>query len=217
MSRARLRARLDRLERLDDTTNRTYGFTIDPVAAKALRDEQARLWELGCKADSPSAYGGPLTSADIAERDRLRESIAARGRSFSCPPSYGALQARDDEKRSRHLSQIRLSPAHGGVPQTAAEDAEEAQVVARLAAYENSPEYHARRRIRDLSTKRGERTPAEETELDDLQKRYPELPFDHNDPVATFARDFSQTCKRILEERAARVAADPSLRRASRQ
>jgi hypothetical protein len=77
MSRPRLRARLDRLERLDDTANRTYGFTIDPAAAKALRDNQARLWELGCKADSPSAYGGPLTSADIAERDRLRESIAA--------------------------------------------------------------------------------------------------------------------------------------------
>jgi hypothetical protein len=176
MIRPRLRARLDRLERLDDTANRTYGFTIGPAAAKALRDDQARLWELGCKADSPSAYGGPLSSADIAERDRLRESIAAQERSLSCPASYGALQARNDEKRSRHLFDIRMSPAHGGAPQTAAEDAEEAQVVARLAAYENSPEYHARCRISELSRKRGERTSAEETELDDLQKRYPELP-----------------------------------------
>jgi hypothetical protein len=68
-----------------------------------------------------------------------------------------------------------------------------------------------------LSTKRGERTPAEETELDDLQKRYPELPFDHNDPLATFTRDFTQHLNRILEEHAARVAADSSRRRASRQ
>jgi hypothetical protein len=90
-------------------------------------------------------------------------------------------------------------------------------VVARLAAYQNSPEYHARCRISELSRKRGERTSAEETELDDLQKRYPELPFDHNDPLATFARDFAQTLNRFLEVEATRLAAASSRRRASRQ
>jgi hypothetical protein len=205
MSKHRLHARLARVERLASTANGkerdlTRDFPFDPVAAKALRDEHARLWELGCKGDSPSAYGGPLTSADLAEQARLGESIAARGRSFSCPTGYGELQARTDEKRHRFLFfGRRMAHHHGGDRMTKAEDAEEAQVVARLAAYQNSPESHARGRISQLRWKVDARTATEETELEELLKRYPDLPPDPDDPIAAMRKRFMEALESIEE------------------
>jgi hypothetical protein len=64
---------------------------------------------------------------------------------------------------------------------TAAEDAEEVHLIARLAAFRASPEAKARTRISDLERK--ERSAAEQSELDSLRARYPEVPADPDHPM----------------------------------
>ena len=66
-----------------------------------------------------------------------------------------------------------------------AEDAEEAQLRARVAAFDESPEGCARRRIRGLEMQdfRGGRSAAEQNELDSLRTLYPDLPLDPDDPL----------------------------------
>ena len=57
--------------------------------------------------------------------------------------------------------------------------------MARTAAYLESPEVRARDRISELSRRviGGCRSAAEEEELDDLRRRYPDLPLDPDDPL----------------------------------
>ncbi|MFZ2139775.1 MAG: hypothetical protein WAV78_23080, partial [Xanthobacteraceae bacterium] len=56
---------------------------------------------------------------------------------------------------------------------------------ARVAAFDESPEGCARRRIRDLEMQdfRGGRSAAEQNELDNLRTLYPDLPLDPDDPL----------------------------------
>ena len=66
-----------------------------------------------------------------------------------------------------------------------AEDAEEAQLRARVAAFDESPEGCARRRIRDIEMQDfgGGRSAAEQSELDNLRTLYPDLPLDSDGPL----------------------------------
>jgi hypothetical protein len=54
------------------------------------------------------------------------------------------------------------------------------QLMARVAAYDESPEGRARSRIFNLQLQRG-LTTAEQSELDGLRTLYPDLPLDPND------------------------------------
>jgi hypothetical protein len=67
---------------------------------------------------------------------------------FSCPANYGSKEARKDKDRLHHFYCKRISPPScGGGALSETEDAEEAQLTARVAAFEESPEGRARSRI----------------------------------------------------------------------
>jgi hypothetical protein len=160
---------------MDDTGT----FAIDIAEARALRDDYHRLGELVRK-----RCGGPLTAAEVEEESRLRARIEDRARAIACPADYGPKQAQWDSNRLHQLYCKRISPpTYGGGALSGAEDAEEAQLTARVAAFDESPEGCARRRIRDLEMQRV-RSAAEQSEVDNLRMLYPDLPLDSDDPLA---------------------------------
>jgi hypothetical protein len=150
-------------------------FAIEPELAKAVRDDQHRLGELLRK-----RCGGPLSAAEINEEIELRARVADRASAISCPVGYGPKQALNDRNRLHKLHCKRLTPSScGGGVLSEAEDAEEAQLEARVAAFEHSPEGRARSRIFELQQQRfAAFSVAERDELKDLMTRYPEPPLD---------------------------------------
>ena len=163
-------------EKLMDDTG---AFAIDNAEARALRDDYHRLGELVRK-----KCGDPLSAAEVEEESRLCARIEDRARAIGCPAGYGLKQAQKDRNRLHQLYCKRISPpTYGGGALSDAEDAEEAQLSARVAAFDESPEGCARRRIRDLEMQRG-RSAAEQSELDNLRTLYPDLPLDSDDPLA---------------------------------
>jgi hypothetical protein len=156
-------------------------FTIDNAVAKALRDDYHRLGELERK-----KCGDPLSAAEVEEESKLRARIGDRARAIVCPAGYGLKQAQKDGYRLHQLYCKRISPPPcGGGALPEAEDAEEAQLRARVAAFDESPEGCARHRIRDLEMQdvRGGRSAAEQNELDRLRTLYPDLPLDPDNPL----------------------------------
>jgi hypothetical protein len=180
--------------------NGAHGFTIDLTLAKALRNDQQRLSELTRKR-SPSQHGGYVSPAEVEEESRLRASIADRVRAIGCPAGYGERQRRNDSDRLHQLNCKRLSPRSCGGTLTNAEDAEEAQLMARLAAYHESPEGRARSRIfkLELQTFAEGLSTAEQNELDSLRTLYPDLPFDPNDPPKETFEAFAEAVKGALK------------------
>jgi hypothetical protein len=159
----------------------TSAFSIDNAEAKALRDDYHRLAELVRK-----KCGDPLSAAEVEEESRLRARIEDGARAIGCPASYGLKQAQKDSSRLHQLYCKRISPPTcGGGALSDAEDAEEAQLRARVAAFDESHEGCARRRIRDLKMQDfgGGRRAAEQSELDNLRTLYPDLPLDSDDPL----------------------------------
>jgi hypothetical protein len=151
------------------------GFTIDPILARTIRDDCQRLNELVQKR--------PLSATEDQEESWLRARITETAKAIGCPVGYGEVQARKDRSRLDHLYCRRISPPQcGGGPLPEAEDAEEAQLEARFQAYAAGPEGVARCRIRDLKLKSVGLTPAEQSELNDLQALYPPPPLDPDDP-----------------------------------
>jgi hypothetical protein len=143
MSLGRLRGRVDRLERSRSAANAHINsdFPIDPRMATQLRDDEDRLGAILRKQSSQDEFGGPPNPAELEEAERLKTSIAERVRAIECPLSYGPIRARDDSNRLHQLWCKRMSPPlNGGGPFNAMEDAEEAQVRARLLAFEARPE-----------------------------------------------------------------------------
>jgi hypothetical protein len=150
---------------LIDSTNL---YTIDPAVAKRLRDDQLRLDEL-CK--------NKVHPAEEQERAMLRARVAETVKSVRF--GYGAIEARKDRHRLEDFFYKRLDLRRTGGILTDAEDAEEAQLTARVAAFDQSPEGRGRRRIFELKRTRGDGlSPAEQMELDTLGGLYPELPPD---------------------------------------
>jgi hypothetical protein len=159
----------------------TGAFTIDNAEAKALRDDYDRLGELVRK-----KCGDPLSAAEVEEESGLRARIYDRARAIGCPTGYGLKQAQKDSNRLHQLYCKRISPPScGGGALSDAEDAEEAQLRARVAAFDESPQGCARRRIRDIEMQDfgGGRSAAEQSELDNLRTLYPDLPLDSDDPL----------------------------------
>jgi hypothetical protein len=157
----------------------TGAFTIDNAIAKALRDDDYRLGELLRK-----KCGGPLSATEVEEESKLRTRIADRARAIRCPADYGPRQAQKDRNRLHQLYCKRISPCSGS-PLSDAEDVEEAQLTARVAAFDENSEGCARRRIRDLEMRdfSGGRSAAEQDELGNLQALYPDLPPDPDNPL----------------------------------
>ncbi len=190
MSVRQLRARLDRLALSAGIANGqdkdgARDYTIDPTLAKALRNDQQQLSEL-IRKRPPSQHDGSVSAAEVEEESRLRASIADRVKAISCPIGYGPRQARNDSNRLHQLNCKRLTPPScGGGTLTDAEDAEEAQLLARVAAYDESPEGRVRNRIFELQLQAFGREfgATQRNELDNLRTLYPDLALDPNDPL----------------------------------
>src|SRR5580658_4290499 len=120
-----------------------------------------------------SVYGGPLSAAEADEEAQLRRSTAEKARAIGCPAGYGSREARRDGNRLHKLNCKRISP---GGHLTGAEDIEEAHLVARVAAFDESPEGCARRRIFELILEdfgRRGLSAAQRSELRRLEALYP--------------------------------------------
>jgi hypothetical protein len=142
MSRYRLKARIERLER---AVYAEKFFIIDPALARRLRDDYELYWQ------------------DRLEYARLWRRIKRRASAIPCPPSYGSAQ------RMRDIELLddawwKRRPNWFGEPLSKAEDAEEAQARARMLAYQESPRGRRASRIRELFRKR--RNTDEQQELD---------------------------------------------------
>ena len=168
----------------------TGAFVIDNAMANALRDHYHRLGELVRK-----KCGDPLIAAEAEEESKLRARIGDMARAIGCPAGYGLKQAQKDSNRLHQLYCKRISPPScGGGALPGAEDAEEAQLRARVVAFDESPEGCARRRIRELEMQW--RSAVEQNELDNLRTLYPDLPLDPDHPLTeTF-----ETWRRVAAE-----------------
>jgi hypothetical protein len=169
-------------------------FIIEPGVARILRDDRERLSRLCNRVD------GSLSSAEEQEVSDLRKRIAETATGIRCPAGYGPREAEKDRDRLHTIFSKRRSRASGaGDTLTEAEIAEEAQLAARVAAYDESPEARARGRILKLTFDHFSRsglTDAEVAELESLRKIYPDLPPDPDDPL----KDVSEAWGRAAKE-----------------
>jgi hypothetical protein len=155
-----------------------FGFPVDPVVAKEIREDQQRAKALKRPVTLEEAMdfcgkGKPLPP-DSPEYRELKAQIDQRLNEIGCPASYGGREARADEARISDLS----PNANRGAPQkplTAEEAAERDHLQFRVSVYRASPAGEAHARMADLlRRKQGTLTPVEESELDELRRRYPE-------------------------------------------
>jgi hypothetical protein len=124
-----------------DSRSEPASFTRSrELLLQAIRPQE-HLCELLRKRTTPSQYGGPLSAAEEQEEPWLRARFTKMAKAIGCPVGYGPRQAKNDRARIHQLYCKRISPPScGGGPLPDAEDAEEAQLTARVAAFDESPE-----------------------------------------------------------------------------
>ena len=206
MSWSRIRARLDRLEKLAKSKKRknkvrTCDFTIDPALAKALRDDRKRLDQLELDRRS--------TGTGTEEERTLRARIAERASTINCPADYGFNEMWDDRVRLSALRFGKSEPWCADIIYNVDDpDAEEAQLIARIEAFNQSPEGRARSRREELSDRSRSvwMCAADHCELINLVSRYPEPPFHPKDPAIIFSSSWD-----TLDERKRCAQSDKDL------
>jgi hypothetical protein len=188
-------------------------FRIEPALAKALREDQRRFDELW-KArknqnfllnETPGNDGYQVAPSE--EESLLRARIDRMLDTIVCPPSYGAWQA----KKDKFLIHSPLQESR-----SAAEDAEQAQLTARVLAFSRTPEGRCRDRIAELRGKslqsleifRNGLRAADQSELDHLLRLYPDLPLDPDNPLDQMRIEMKvhDAKKRALEKEAQKHA-----------
>lgn len=188
MTFKQLRARIDRVERLVKSNEAKvaerklpFEFPIDPALAKALRDDHKRVAEL----QNARPMLSQINDTDVTEEERmLRQRIAERANTISCPAGYG-FKERWDDLESYSIEDVGAE--------------EEAQLIARIAAFDQSPEGRARARIKSLTFMHS-LSSAEESELDRLLTLYPE-PWCHpNDPMRDQLAAWGAACIKYRRE-----------------
>ena len=144
-------------------------FIVEAGLARRLRDDMERLSNFDCR---------PLSAAEQEEKSELRARIAETAGGIGCPANYGRKESEQDRGRLQTIFAKRRSGASGGKIPTEAEIAEEAQLAARVAAFDQGPEPRARGRILELAIAkfRREISDAETEELERLQMAYPPDP-----------------------------------------
>lgn len=126
MSIRQLKARLDRLERLDKLDaawKLPYGFVIDPALAKAIRQEIDRIREISFLNFAFGAYG-----AETSDQRAISARIDQMTKSICCPSEYDWEQYNKDEHRLGDLYYKSITPRSC---LTRAEVAEEDQLIVR--------------------------------------------------------------------------------------
>jgi hypothetical protein len=141
-----------------------FGFKIDPVVAKTIRDVEKKCFSF------PTGYKPTRDQLDKNETAHawFRELIEPIG----CPDTYIESDLENDKKRLSELSERRRSKSKF----TPEEDAEEAYLVARTESYRRTPQHRASDRIAKLELRRAGYIPlsaAEQREFDDLRAQFP--------------------------------------------
>jgi hypothetical protein len=140
-------------------------FVIEPGVARILRDDMERL----------SRFDGQLNSAEEREKSELRERIAETAKGISCAANYGRKEAQKDRERLQSIFSRRRSGTSGGAETlNEAEIAKEAQLAARVAAFDAGPVPRAHGRMLELTLRdfSGGLSSAETDELESLRKAY---------------------------------------------
>jgi hypothetical protein len=142
-----------------------YGFDIDPVAARELRDAYRSFWPLFINM-SKYLPEKPYWDALI----RFKRMEWNLGCSIRCPDGYTSVDEHEDlVRRDELFGKWRSRP-----PLTGEEDAEEAHLFARIAAFKSEAS-SKRNRIGVLRKLGDKRSAAEQGELDALD-RYRRIP-----------------------------------------
>jgi len=169
-------AQVERLGALGDE------FMVDPELAARLRDDTKRRYELvykeGCKTM------GPLTPSEIEEKAIVEARMMETTAAIECPIGYGREEAKTDQEIVKRFARVPKSRM------TKLELALEAQSIARLAAYDNTPAIRAHSRIIGLQLRQGAAkftgkgwTSADQEELDRLEALYPLPPPDPDNSI----------------------------------
>jgi uncharacterized protein YnzC (UPF0291/DUF896 family) len=155
-----------------------FGFKIDPVVAKTVRELDALLAEVVREIESREEQrkrGRPLIPypALYENKKRLGARLREHLESIECPDGYGWLDLEKDEARLRELAEQRGWSKGKLRPD---DDAEEAYLITRMEVYRRTPKHEAWCRITKLEQARAngkELTAAEISELDDLRAQFP--------------------------------------------
>jgi hypothetical protein len=143
-----------------------FGFKIDPVVAKAVREIKAQRDAL-----SPARWSKP-PPADIKKSEGLLGRLREQIETIDCPDGYGGLDLDNDETRVAELQARRRTQ----VKLTRDEDAEEAYLVARSEVYRTTPKHQAWCRFYELEKYRAlgyTLTTSELSELEALRTQFP--------------------------------------------
>jgi hypothetical protein len=145
-----------------------YGFDIDPVAARELRDfYKGTYWPLVINLNK-YLPDKPFSDALV----RFKRMEANLGASIRCPEGYTSVDEHEDlVRRDELFRKWRGRPP----PLTGEEDAEEAHLFARIAAFKQET-CRAGRRMDVLRNLGEKRSAAEQNELDALEARHRRIP-----------------------------------------
>jgi hypothetical protein len=215
MTIKQLRARLGRLEqsaKLNDAKveqrKLPFDFPIDPALAKAIRDDCRHLKELEGDRHELFMRRYIRCDPDPPEERAVQARIAEQAKTISCSPCYGFNEFWDDDRRLASLKTVKDA------------DAEEAQVIARMEAFKQTPEGRARIRLDELESADRWRTAAEHEEIERLIKLYPEPWHDPKSrllPYALSIRGTPEERKRKAERDRRAAEKAEALRRTQRE
>lgn len=161
-----LHPKRDRPGRRTAVLDDPYGFVIDRALARALLQE---WWEFD---RASRRINFPELDADVEAKAKAKARMAKIAKPLECPSGYGPVEVMKDRERVQELSRKSVL----GTKLTTADKDELAQLVTRIAAYDNTPEAvareQARQRFRELHGKEydgTELTIAEKSELESLR------------------------------------------------
>jgi hypothetical protein len=155
-----------------------FGFKIDPVAAKAVREIDALLAqavrEINSREEQEKRGRSLLPYPALYEnKKRLDARLREYLESIECPDGYGWRDLEKDEERLQRLAEQRGWSKGKLRPD---DDAEQAYLMTRMEVYRRTPKHEAWCRFTKLEQARWEGrelTAVELAELDDLRARFP--------------------------------------------
>jgi hypothetical protein len=155
-----------------------FGFKIDPVVARAIRDLVGKCDGLAAALKYTRETRGKEPPAEkIAEYERLLKERDRQIETIAVPDTYHGCDLQSDDQRMKDIRALATSRGKLGPD----EDAEEVYLIVRTEAYRACPRHRAWCRISELEVRRAgwePLTPAELTELDDLRARFPTVASD---------------------------------------
>jgi hypothetical protein len=152
-----------------------FGFKIDPVVARAIRDLVGKCDSLEADLNyTPETRGKEPLAEKIAEYERLLKERDRQVEKIAVPETYHWPELQSDDQRMKAIRALTTSRRKLGPD----DDAEEAYLIARTEAYRACPRHRAWCRISDLEASRAGGYPlteAERGELDDLRAQFPQV------------------------------------------